>query len=65
MQFSSYFFVKYTIEYKIKLLIKKFAPYGTDSRLLTSDVSSESRDTKTRPNIKNLAPISFSYCALI
>ena len=35
----------------------KLAPYRTDGRLFTSDVSptSKSCDTKTRPNVKNQA----------
>ena len=33
----------------------KLAPYGTEGRLFTTNVSatSKSRDTKTRPKIKN------------
>ena len=36
----------------------KLAPYGTDCQLFTTDISaptSKSRDTKTKPNIKNPA----------
>jgi len=38
--------------------INKLVPYGTDSRLLLTD-------TETRKKIKNPAPTTFRYCALI
>jgi len=44
-----------TVLFERKLKINKLAPYGTDGRLFATDVCAQSRDTKTRPNIKNPA----------
>ena len=43
----------------------KLAPFGTGSRLLLTANFKVTHGTKTMPKIKNLAPISCRYCALI